>query len=135
MIKQHGEVSGQDEDGNFLGTVFSCRDNTSDMSLHIVYLQEGMVKIMSDFVCSTNGPKPALHSQWEQNHQCSQDQDPCGWSVDRIQWIRGHVGTNQCYRANTREHLPVGKCRGPIRESISLWVSVGGQYKRAFPCG
>ena len=44
MIKQHGEVSGQDEDGNFLGTVFSYRDNTSDMSLHIVYLQEGMVK-------------------------------------------------------------------------------------------
>ena len=24
---------------------------------------------------------------------------------------------------------------GPIRESISLWVSVGGQYIRAFPCG
>ena len=24
---------------------------------------------------------------------------------------------------------------GPIRESISLWVSVGGQYERAFPCG
>ena len=43
MIKQHGEVSGQDEDGNFLGTVFPCTD-TSDMSLHIVYLQEGMVK-------------------------------------------------------------------------------------------